>query len=51
MDFTQTYKTLDGFTGGQIGTTESTKYVVLGNSVISNFVIIEVVIPIKSSNI
>ena len=51
MDFTQTYKTLDSFTGGQKGTTESTKYVVLGKFVISNFVIIEEVIPIKNSNL
>ena len=40
MDFTQTYKTLDSFTGGQKGTTESTKYVVLGNFVISKWAIL-----------
>ena len=51
MDFIQTYKTLDGFTGGQKGTAEPTKYIVLGNSVISNLVIIEEVIPIKNPNL
>lgn len=29
MNFTKTYKTLEGFGGGQKGTTESTEYVFL----------------------
>lgn len=47
MNFTKTYKTQEGFTGGQKGTTESTEYVVLVFFVISNFVIFVEVIPIK----
>ena len=40
MNFTETYKTLEGFTGGQKGTPESTGYVVLGYLVICNFVML-----------